>query len=92
MSKFVKELETKISNLEAELKKHSNYVTEITQAIEKLLADKAGSANNINIINGAIQAYKDVLNGAKTDNVAEIAQGVSEVAQTVETVLTESNG
>lgn len=92
MSKFVKELETKISNLEAELKKHSNYVTEIAQAIEKLLADKANSANNINIINGAIQAYKDVLNGAKTDNVAEVAQGVSEAVQAVDAVLVESNG
>lgn len=92
MSKFVTELEAKISNLEAELKKHSNYVTEIVQTIEKLLADKANSTNNINIINGAIQAYRDVLNGAKTDNVAEVAKGVSEAAEVVEAVLVESNG
>lgn len=68
---FLSDLEQKISNLEAELKKHSNYVTEITQAVEKLLGDKASSSNNINIINGAIQAYRDILNSSKTSGSAQ---------------------
>lgn len=78
---LVKELEGKISNLEAEIKKHNNYVTEISQMIEKLLADKANSSNNLNILNGAIQAYKDVINGVKSGDVSEVAKGVAEAVQ-----------
>jgi hypothetical protein len=62
-----KELQDKISNLESEIKKQSGYVTEITQAIDKLTSDKATSLNNINVLNGAIQAYKDVINNTKED-------------------------
>lgn len=73
----VDDIKQKITNLEAEMKKHSNYVTEITQGIEKLMADKATSLNNINILNGALQAYKDVVNGSSVDN------GVTPKAPTV---------
>jgi septal ring factor EnvC (AmiA/AmiB activator) len=75
---FLSDVEQKISNLEAELKKHSNYVTEITQAVEKLLSDKATSSNNINIINGALQAYRDVLSASKTTDAAQADATVTE--------------
>lgn len=78
MANLVKDMEQKIANLEAELKKHSNYATEITQAIEKLNQDKANSINNVNIINGAIQAYKDVLNGAKAESATVVDDSVLE--------------
>jgi uncharacterized coiled-coil protein SlyX len=70
-------LEQKISNLEAELKKQSNYVTEITQTVKKLKLDMANSTNNINILNGAIQAYKDILNSSKATEANAVADGAN---------------
>jgi hypothetical protein len=89
--KLIKDIELKVSNLEAELKKHNNYVTEITQTMEKLLSDKAITINNINILNGALQAYRDVINGVKSGDSSEVAEGLTVAAQEVESVLG-SNG
>lgn len=75
MSISVDDIKNKITNLEAEMKKHSNYVTEITQGIEKLMADKATSLNNINILNGALQAYRDVVSGSTVANNATVQDG-----------------
>jgi hypothetical protein len=71
MSDLVSKIEAKISELQNQVKSHGSYINEIAAAIEKMTADKATSSNNINIINGAIQAYTDIMNVLKASESAE---------------------
>lgn len=72
MSLTSQEIEKKIAELEEQSKKHSTYMTEINQAIEKLSTDKNTVIGNLQVMNGAIQAYKDILN--KVTSGAEVSQ------------------
>ena len=58
----IQKLEEKVKEVSEQLQKHSTYVTEIANTVEKLLADKATTTANANILNGALQAYNDILN------------------------------
>ena len=58
---FIKEMESKITDVQEQLKKHTSYASEIVQGIKKLQTDKMNTINNAHILNGALQAYTDVL-------------------------------
>lgn len=62
---FIQDIEAKLASLEAQVKQHSGVVLEAANAIENLVSQKTASANSLHILNGATQAYKDVLNIAK---------------------------
>ena len=97
---FITDLEAKLADIENQIKTHSGYVTDIATTVEKLLGDKSTSIANVNILNGAKQAYADVLNVAKagipaieavapqaTSVIDEVLPVIEAVAPIIEAVL-----
>jgi hypothetical protein len=81
---IVSTVESKIAELQTQVKTHSGFLTEIGQALEKFAADKLTTNNNLNILNGAIQAYNDVL------KVVKDLEGQSSASQSSDSSSTSS--
>ncbi len=58
---LINKIEAKISDLEAQFKKNSDFIVSANSAMEKLVSDKSLANNECNMINGAIQMAKGVL-------------------------------
>lgn len=78
MLKVIQGIETQLKTLEDRLKKNSEYVAQVSSTIEKLSADKLNAIKDCDVVNGAIQAYKSVVNELKADTVPEL-EVVSEI-------------
>lgn len=73
---FLDEIKAKIAAVENQIKEHSGAIKNLAEGIEKMVLDKNTASNNLHILNGALQAYNDVLNGVKGGGVGEVVQGV----------------
>jgi hypothetical protein len=62
MRNLKEQTQTKLIEAQEKLKQQTEYFSQIGQALEKLSSDKVTALNNINILNGIIQAYSDTLN------------------------------
>ena len=58
---LINKIEAKISDLEAQFKKNSDFIASANAAMDKLVSDKALANNECNMINGAIQMARGVL-------------------------------
>jgi len=83
---FIQDIEAKIAELAAQIKTHSGYVTDIETTISKLATDKITSTNNLHILNGATQAYTDVLNLLKSAEASPFGQAVEAAIPVVEAI------
>lgn len=63
---FIEKIEAKLAEVQDNLKTHSEKFSEVSATIEKFAAEKLISSNNLHILNGALQAYTDVVNLFKT--------------------------
>jgi len=61
MKNFLENIEKQIKELEERFQKNADYISQITSNIEKLAADKLNAIKDSNIVNGAIQAYRNVV-------------------------------
>lgn len=67
MSLELEKVETKVKEIQEQLKSCDTYVKEISNAVEKLLADKTTTINNAHLLSGQLQAYSDVVNALKEE-------------------------
>lgn len=58
---LISKIEAKISDLEAQFKKNSDFIASANSAMDKLVSDKNLATNECNMINGALQMAKGVL-------------------------------
>lgn len=58
---LIKKIEAKISDLEAQFKKSSEFISSANAAMDKLASDRALANNECNKLDGAIQMAKSVL-------------------------------
>ena len=58
---FLDSITAKINELQTTLSNHTAQVGQLSVTLEKLAADKHISLRNIDLINGAMHAYKDIL-------------------------------
>lgn len=66
MSKHLESLvEKKIADLQEQVKKQNSDLSEASNAIEKLSNVKSVAVKNLGILDGAIQAYADILTVVK---------------------------
>ena len=68
---LISKIEAKISDLEAQFKKNSDFIVSANSNIDKLVSDKALATNECNIINGAIQMARGVLSELKNPEVSK---------------------
>jgi hypothetical protein len=60
-------LELEVSKLQEKLKANSDYLVSITQAIEKLSADRVTVINTLNQLSGSLSAYNEMLSKVKKE-------------------------
>ena len=77
----------KIKDLENTLASHSTQVGHLTATLEKLATDKMQSMRTIDVINGAMQAYKDVVAALGGNTIPAITDVIGVVEDVVETVV-----
>lgn len=73
---FVEKIEAKLQEVQENLKSHSDRFSELSSVIEKQASEKLITSNNLHILNGALQAYTDVLSLFKnSDCKSETIEG-----------------
>lgn len=58
-------LEGKVKNLQEEFQKENNFLNEVNKSIKSLIERRKETQRKLDTINGAVQAYTDVINVAK---------------------------
>lgn len=74
-------IEKKLSELSDMLKTHSGKVLDIHKDIEKLSSDKTTAIGHVNFLNGALQAYNDILsliNGNPVPILKDVVEAVTD--------------
>ena len=76
---LINKIEAKISELEAQAKKNSDFISSASASMEKLISDKTAATNEWMGINGAIQMGKGVIAELKVMLSPSVAAGTSDI-------------
>jgi hypothetical protein len=58
---LINKIEAKISELENQFKKNTDFIVSANSSIDKLVADKNSATSECNVINGMVQAFRGVI-------------------------------